>query len=158
MDLHTNRRRFLQLAGTSAALSLAGCSAPTPDGTLADSDGNGAQIATVTVALEIDQEALQTAREDLVAKVQNGTLNQTEAQEELYATEAELLSDAAATFEERAGNSETLTIEETASEIGVLLVSGTPAQLIESIGHPEVRGLFSAETFEQALAQQQASG
>jgi hypothetical protein len=157
MDLRTNRRRFLQLAGTSATLSLAGCSAPTPDDAPADSDGASAQLATVTVALEIDEEALQAAQEDLVTQVQNGTINQTEAQEELYATESELLTEAATAFEERVADRDSLTIDQKAPEIGVMLVSGLPVELIDSIGQAEVRGLFSAKTYEQALAQQQTA-
>jgi hypothetical protein len=157
MELTTDRRRFLQLAGTGGTLALAGCSAPSPGGALEATGDSVTETATVTVALEIDEEALQTARQDLVSKIQNGTLNQTQAQEQLYATERELLADAATAFRERVDGTETLTVEDAATDIGVFLVSGTPAALIESIGRPEVRGLFSQATFEQALAQQQAS-
>lgn len=157
MNLDTNRRRFLQLAGTGGTLALAGCTAPTPDETLENSSNDLGETATVTVALEIDQAALDAARKDLVAKIQNGTLNQTEAQEQLYTVETNLLAEAATTFRERVEARETLSVENAAEEIGVFLVSGTPAALIDSIGRPEVRGLFSAETFEQALAQQNAA-
>lgn len=154
MELDTNRRRFLELAGTGGVLSLAGCSAPMPDTTVENTGDGPAETATVTVALEIDEEALQAAREDLVTKIQNGTINQTAAQEQLYTTERELLAEAASTFRDHLETTEALSEENAATEIGVLLVSGTPAALIDSIARPEVRGLFSAETFEQALAQQ----
>lgn len=154
MDLVTKRRRFLELAGTGGALALAGCTAPTPEGNLADSETDLDEMATVTVALEVDQDALQTAREELVSQIENGTVNQTEAQEQFYATEADLLSKAATSFQERAAENEALSVKNSAAEIGVLLVSGTPTALIESLGRTEVRGLFTEETFEQALAQQ----
>lgn len=154
MDLRSDRRRFLELAGAGATLTLAGCTAPSPGETLAESDEGPESMATVTVALEIDQEELASVREKLVTEIQNGTLNESAAQTQLYETEAELLSEAASTFEERTRSSESLSIEKQATEIGVLLVSGTPTALVQSISQPEVRGLFSADTYEQALAQQ----
>ena len=154
MDLRSGRRRFLELAGAGATLTLAGCTAPTPGQNLANAEEEPESMATVTVALEIDQEELASAREKLVSEIQNGTLNQSEAQTQLYEIEAELLSEAASTFEKRFQNSESLSIEKRATEIGVMLVSGTPSALIQSINRPEVRGLFSATTYEQALAQQ----
>ncbi|MFW6004068.1 MAG: hypothetical protein ACOCPV_00360 [Halodesulfurarchaeum sp.] len=158
MKIDTNRRRFLELAGTGGTLALAGCSAPTPEGTLQDESEPDGETATVTVALEIDEAALKAAQEDLVAQIENGTINQTAAQEQLYETERQLLADAASTFREHLDSTNALDEENAATEIGVLLVSGTPAALIDSIARPEVRGLFSAETFEEALAQQDGDG
>lgn len=157
MDLRSDRRRFLKLAGSGATLSLAGCTAPAPGEDLGNSNGGPESRATVTVALEIDQEKLASAREELVSQIQNGSLNQSEAQTQLFEIESELLTEAASTFEERVQSSDALSIEKQATEIGVLLVAGTPAALIQSISRPEVRGLFSAETYEQALAQQSQS-
>ncbi|MFB6085556.1 MAG: hypothetical protein ABEJ84_01905 [Halodesulfurarchaeum sp.] len=154
MNLDTNRRRFLQLAGSGGALSLAGCSAPVPGSTLDETGEHVDGRATVTVALEIDEEALQQAREDLVAQIRNGTINQTAAQERLYETERELLAEAAASFRDHLEATAALSEENAAVKIGVFLITGTPTALIDSIGRPEVRGLFSAETFQQALAQQ----
>ena len=156
MGLDTGRRRFLELAGTGATLSLAGCTAPSPQGGLEESEDTSGTPTTVTVALAIDQATLQETQESLAEKVQNGTINQTEMQEQFYASQAELLTEAASAVTEQAGETETLSIEQTASELGVMQVSGTPATLISLLGNNEVRGLLSAETFEEAIAQQQS--
>lgn len=153
MDLQTDRREFLSLAGAGLSLSMAGCSAPEPGAGTADVNDGPTERATVTVALEIDQEAFATAREELVQRIENGSINQSQAQSELLQTEAELLSEAADTFATHASDTE-LTVEKRAESVGVLLVSGPPAALIDAIGRSEVRGLFSEATYQQALEQQ----
>lgn len=155
MELEPKRRRFLELAGTGLTLSLAGCSAPSPSDGQAATDGTVGQTATVTLALEIDQQALQDVQSRLTQELQNGTVNRSEAQEELYAAEADLLAEAAATFRDRIADREAISVADSAEQIGVLLLSGTPTALIETLTYPEVRGLFSEATFQQALAQVQ---
>ncbi|AOW80387.1 hypothetical protein HTSR_1209 [Halodesulfurarchaeum formicicum] len=157
MELRTNRRRFLQTAGTGLTLSIAGCSAPAPSSGQAATDEQGDGSATVTIALEIDQETLQEKQNSLTEQLQNGSLNQTEARQQLYAAERELLGEAAATLEDRIASDERISVAESAEEMGVLLVTGSADALIRTLGYPEVRGLFPETTYEDALAQLEGS-
>lgn len=152
MDLEPNRRRFLATAGTGLTLSLAGCSAPTPDDGQPATEASDGERMTVTLALEIDQQALQDVQQNLTQELENGTVNRTEAQEQLQAAEVEMLGAAAADFQDRIADRDTISVTDTAEQIGVLLVSGTPAALIETLSYEEVRGLVGAETFQQAIA------
>ncbi|MFB6109413.1 MAG: hypothetical protein ABEJ60_00865 [Halodesulfurarchaeum sp.] len=152
MDLEPKRRRFLELAGTGMTLSLAGCSAPSPSGTRAATEEIGERV-TVTLALEIDQQALQNVRRRLTQKLQNGTINRTEAQKQFYAAEENLLKEAASAFRDRIAGLDSIAVTKSAPRIGVLLVSGTPAALIETLSYQEVRGLFPEGTFQRAVEQ-----
>lgn len=160
MDFTTDRRRFLQLAGTGAAFSLAGCNSiqnPQQQTTTAADDGTG-DTATVTLALEIDQEALQEEQVKLQQELQNGTINQTEAQERFRNLQTELIGDAMSSFQERVQDDSSIQIDDTAEQLGIVLVSGEPSALIETLSNEEARGLFPEATFEEAQAQAQAGG
>lgn len=155
MDFETDRRRFLQLAGAGAAASFAGCSAlqgeeVQPEATTQEGVGDS---ATVTVAIEIDQEALQQLQADLQSKLQNGTINQTEAQREFQQAQTELVTQAVDSFREWTEDEDSIAIDEAAEQLGILLVSGTPVTLIESLTEAEVRGLLPADVFEEAQSQ-----
>ncbi|MGM0371371.1 MAG: hypothetical protein ACQEQJ_02565 [Halobacteriota archaeon] len=153
MELRSNRRRFLQTAGASLTLSIAGCSAPAPSDGQAATGEQSEGAVTVTLALEIDQKPLQEKQNSLTEQLQNGSLNQTEARQQLYAAEQELLGEAAAAFEDRIASDERLSVAENAEEMGVLLVTGSAEGLIQTLGYPEVRGLLPEAAFEDALAQ-----
>ena len=158
MDFVTDRRRFLQLAGTGATVSLAGCNAlQGGDGQpAADTDDGPEGTATVTLAVAIDQEAMRQRQMELQEKLQNGTINQTEAQQQLRAIQTELVGDAIETFRERADGDDSLTIDDTEEQLGILLVSGSPASLIDTLSDDVVRGLLPETTFEEAKAQSQS--
>lgn len=158
MDDTFNRRQFLGLTGAGAALSLAGCSAPTPDSQAETDPDAVSEPTTVTLALSVDQEALDVKRSTLIEQLENETINQSEAQEELYATEAELLGEAAEAFRSNAEDAENLSVEESADQLGVLLVSGTPAALLGELETPTVRGIFPRSAFEDAKAQLEQQG
>ncbi|MFW6384880.1 MAG: hypothetical protein ACOCY7_01955 [Halodesulfurarchaeum sp.] len=159
MDFTTNRRRFLQLTGTGAAFSLAGCNSlqnPQQQETTTASEGTG--DATVTLALEIDQEVLQEEQVELQQQMQNGTINETEAQERLQNLQTELIGDAMSSFQEQVRDDSSLSIDDTAEELGIVLISGTPSALIGTLSNEEARGLFPEATFEEAQAQSQSGG
>ncbi len=156
MDFDTDRRRFLALAGTGASLSVAGCASLQDDGPQAEDDGTNAEIgdtATVTLALEIDQEALRQLQAELGQQLQNGTINQTEAQEELRRAQAELIADTIESYRERVSDDDSITIDETAQQLGIMLVTGTPRALIGTLSTQEVRGILPEATFAEAQSQ-----
>jgi hypothetical protein len=146
----TGRRRFLQLAGTGTALSLSGCSA------LSNHDGDGGaggdgESATVTLAVQPDQQSLQQLQSEIQSQVQSGELDRMQAQAEFRRQRIELTRAAVDSFRNRSNVS--VSVDDTVADFGVLLVSGDPAALIETLPLAEVSGLFPASTFEEARAQ-----
>ena len=98
MDFDTGRRRFLELAGTGTALSLAGCSAlqddaaPQTTAETATTAGSEGGTRRVTVALQADQQALQRRQQEISSELRAGNLTRSEAQQQYQATQQELLS------------------------------------------------------------------
>ena len=150
----TGRRQFLQLAGTGTAASLAGCNALSQqegDGA-GDDAGGGAEPATVTLAVQPDQQSLQELQSEIQSQVQSGELDPQQAQAQFQRRRTELTRGAVDTFRNRTGNV-SVSVDNAVAQFGVLLVSGDPAALIETLAFEEVSGLFPAATFEQAQAQ-----
>lgn len=149
----TGRRKFLQLAGTGGALSMAGCSA------LSDHNGSGGagdagETATVTLAVQPDQQSLQQLQSEIRSQVQSGDLDRMQAQAVFRRRRIELTRDAVDTFRNRTDTGNvSVSVDDSVADFGVLLVSGDPAALIETLSLAEVSGLFPADTFEQAQAQ-----
>jgi hypothetical protein len=149
----TGRRQFLQLAGTGTAASLAGCSAlSNHQGEGGEGGGGGAEPATVTLAVQPDQQSLQELQSEIQSQVQSGELDPQQAQAQFQRRRTELTRDAVGSFRNRTGNV-SVSVDNTVAQFGVLLVSGDPAALIETLAFEEVSGLFPAATFEQAQAQ-----
>lgn len=176
MIRETDRRRFLALAGTGTALSLAGC-----PGLQSDADPSAAQgtdtsttrgtstdpaatqetpeTETVAVAVQIDQQALRQRQQQIGSEVQAGNITRSEAQEQLQAAETDLRQQAIASFRERATSDESLTINDAVDQFGVLLISGSASSLIGTLSFSSVSALLPEQTFQQAKAQaQQGSG
>ena len=173
MSPNTNRRRFMQLAGTGTALSIAGCNALQSDGTPTDgtptdgtatedgSDGQASGSATVTLQIQLGQEAQQQLQQQQIqiqSQVQSGDLSQSEAQQQIRSTQEELYGEAVSSFQSEVQGDSALTVEDSVESFGVLLVSGTPAALIDSLSMEAVSSLFAEATFEQARAQAQSQG
>lgn len=182
MDIFPNRRDFLQLSGTAATLSLAGCNALQDDGqsTPSSTSGNknkdttGSESAsqqsttvttqatqgenpTVTLIVEIDQEALQQKQQQLQSAVRNGSVNRTQAQQQYRAFQTDLITSAVQSFRQRVQDINAITIEDTVDQFGAILISGTPAALIKTVSYEEVRSLSAQTTFAQTKAQAESS-
>jgi len=148
----TGRRQFLQLTGTGTALSLSGCSALSNHN--GSGGGEGDESATVTLAVQPDQQSLQELQSEIQSQVQSGELDRMQAQAEFRRGRIELTRDAVDTFRNRTDTGNvSVSVDDSVADFGVLLISGDPAALIETLSVEEVSGLFPAETFEQAQAQ-----
>ena len=143
----TGRRRFLQLAGTGTAASMAGCSALSNH-----NGGDGSEPATVTLAVQPDQQSLQELQSEIQSRVQSGELDRMQAQQAFQRRRAELYGSAVDTFRNRTGNV-SVNVDDAVARFGVLRVSGDRAALVETLSFGEVSGLFPDATFEQARAQ-----
>lgn len=145
----TDRRRFLQLAGTGTALSMAGCSAISEQ---MGGDGGAAESATVTIGVQPDEESMRELQSEIQSQVESGELSRMEAQTEFREGQTELTADAVDTFRNRTGNV-SVSVDDTVEQFGVVLVSGAPADLIGTLSFDEVSGLFPASVFEEARTQ-----
>ncbi|WP_251343231.1 hypothetical protein [Haloplanus halophilus] len=149
----TDRRQFLQLAGTGTALSMAGCSALSNHGGDAGAGGEGGSgRATVTLGVQPDQESMQQLQSEIRSRIESGEIDRMEAQQEFRTRRMELTREAVSQFRNRTGNV-SITVDDTVDQFGVMLVTGRPAALVESLGFEEVNGLFPASVFEEARSQ-----
>ncbi|WP_191906100.1 MULTISPECIES: hypothetical protein [unclassified Haloarcula] len=160
MEFKSTRRRFMELAGTSATVSLAGCNAlqggdsdGTETGTGPQSHSADADSATVTVVVEPDQTQLQERQQEIQSELQAGNLTQSEAQAEYRTAQENIAEDAINSFKERATADFGLTVDDSVPEASALLVTGPPAGLIDTLSVESVSGILSQATFEQILSQ-----
>lgn len=135
-----DRRRFLQLAGTGAGASLAGCT----DLGLLNSDDE-ADLLTVAVGPSQDEV------DELIDDFESGEIDRTTAQQR----EQELFEDAISAFESRAEDEPDLTIEESTEQIGLFRVDADGALLIDVLKDGEVNSIHTSSAYDQFLEQQQ---
>src|SRR6056297_2159665 len=134
MDYSTGRRRFMELAGTGTALSIAGCNA-LQSGTETTADGTGDGGDRVAVQVQPDQQELQQRQMEVQSQVQSGNMSRQEAQQEMQRIQEELTGEVATTFENRVSDESDLTIDDSLDQFGVFLVSGTPSALIGTLSY-----------------------
>ena len=164
MEFDTDRRRFLELAGTGTALSLAGCSAlqgnSESQGTPGASTGSAAEGASggtqkVVVATEADRQKLQKRQKEIQSALTSGNISQSEARKRYQTAQQKLRSEAITSFRERANSNQNLSVVGAVEQYGILLVSGTPAALVEALSFTAVSALLPQTTFQQAKMQAQ---
>lgn len=137
-----DRRRFLQIAGTGAAASLAGCAAL--GNQTDDSDGDD-DLLTVIVAP--DQEEI----DKLVEGVESEEIDPMEAQQR----QQELMETAVSDFEARAEEESDLTIEESTKEMGLFQVDAKGEVVIDALRNGEVSSIHTSAAYDQILERQQ---
>ncbi|MFW6004014.1 MAG: hypothetical protein ACOCPV_00090 [Halodesulfurarchaeum sp.] len=156
MDFQPDRRSFLVLTGTSATAALAGCtsldSQSTTDGEGEDSPGSE---ATLTAQVQPDQEELQTLQEDLQSEIEDGELSEEEAQQELQEKQAELTAEAVRSYEEEVADEESVTVEDSEPEYGILRISAPATTLVSTLEDGGFAALLSSEYYDQYIQQQE---
>jgi hypothetical protein len=169
-EFDTGRRRFLELAGTGTAFSLAGCSALQDDAssqaqttTGAGSESGGASTGgasrRATVAIRADQQALQRRQQEISAELRAGNISRAEAQQQFQTAQRELLAEEVAAFQDRADSTETLAVVGSVEQFGVFLVEGPATTVLDTLSFDPVNALLPTATFQEAerRAQQQQS-
>ncbi|NGM70682.1 hypothetical protein G6M89_16995 [Natronolimnobius sp. AArcel1] len=152
----TGRRQFLAATSVGAA-GLAGCadlggSSDDSENPLADSQSpepTGEGVRTVSIIVQPNPTALQEAQTEVVSRLEDGDLDQEEAEAELADQEQELIeaaiADAIARVDEvGAVHTDTVDVE------GTLLVEGEADDLLDLLGQPSISAILSEERFEQA--------
>lgn len=176
MDVPRNRRRFLALAGTGVAASVAGCTAlnsqSEPNDSSGQDDGNvtdgsdplaGLSDAATTAVVGPDraaQQELQALQQELAQDVRAGNISQAEMQQQLQQREREAIDAASESFEDSVEGSDDLTVEGELEGQGAYLLDGSPEAMIDALNDGEVTLLYPAEAFvtaQQQLALQEAA-
>mgnify|MGYP000286002464 CR=1 FL=1 len=155
MEFDTGRRRFLELAGVGAAATLAGCNTGQTEQTT-DSTATNGGAATVTAAVEPDQEQLQERESAIRSELDSGNISQSEARAQFRDAQSELRQEALAAFEEQASEAG-ISVEDSVDQFGVVLVSGPAAALIGALDFDGVTALLPESTFEEAQSQAQTA-
>lgn len=167
MENLRNRRRFLQLAGTGAAASIAGCSSlGLNDGQDAnESDGEGDEDANVetvdvpesalTAAVQADQDEVQKLQSELSQQMEDGDLSQQEARQELQQKQLELRAEAATELETELEESDDLSVEGTIGEAGAVLIDGDADAMRTALNDGMMSALLPGEQFASIQQRQQ---
>jgi len=145
-----NRRRVLELSGVGSTLAVAGClsqlngSEPFSGdrGELADDERR------VTMAIRVDQQALQQKQIELQRQIQSGNMTQEEARTQLQDQQAQLVDEAFQTVLDEFESLD-ITIENTLDR-GLMLVAGPATDLIDATDTDVIEALAGGELFEQA--------
>jgi DNA gyrase/topoisomerase IV subunit A len=152
-----NRRRVLELSGVGSTLAVAGClSQLNGSDSLSGDRGELAEDERrVTMAVRVDQQALQQKQLQLQQEIQSGNKTQEEARTELEELQAQLVDEAFQTVLDEFEPLD-LTIENTVDR-GLMLVAGPATDLIDATDTDVVEALAGGDLFEQAqqAAQQQ---
>ena len=155
------RRRVLAAAATGSALSLAGCSAlddeaPTADTDDADdadasddTDETDAPDGEATAAVAVDiEERMQEAQADIQRRLEEGEIDEEEAQVELQETQLEVLEETIGEFEAHVADVDGLAVADTSVQTGLVLVDGEAAAIIDALDSETVTALIPADEFE----------
>lgn len=154
MALDAGRRRFLQLAGTGTALSIAGCNALQ---SRSGGDGESSNVGLVVTPGREAQQQLRRRQLQVQSQVRSGEMDRREAQAEIRTAREEAYSEPVEAFTGRA-EAGPLTVEDSVESQGLFLVSGPADALVEALGHDEVAALIPESDFEQATTQQGGGG
>ena len=140
-----NRRRVLELTGVGTGVAVAGCM------NQVGGDGEGRQVA---VSLQVDDSDVQRRQRELQQEVLSGNTSRQEAAQEIQTLQAEAVADAVDTAEDVFASSD-ITIEDQLDGQALLLISGTDADILDSLETDVVQAIAAAGLFEQAQEQQQ---
>ena len=162
MSSPLSRRRLLAVGSTGTTFALTGRLAADDDDVDADDDtgeetgddagdeteSNGE--ATVAVAANVDEEDFAELQEEIMAKVEEGEIDQVEAQADLEDAQLELIAESIDALEAHAEETDALTVTETEPELGLALVDGESAELIAALDLESVAALIPAAQFDEA--------
>ena len=135
-----NRRRFLQLTGTGAAASLAGC---TDLGLLSDNEAD----ERLTAIVEPDQAAVEGLYDELEA----GEIDEAEFQQRAQELQEEPIEE----FESYA-DAEDIEIDESTTEgAGLYLIDGPDEAILGALRSGPITVLYGSDAYDLILEQQE---
>lgn len=160
MTSHPTRRRVLQLTGVGATASLAGCSQfdiadSSEDELEADREPDIDLEDGITAIVQPSQEALAEVEQEIMTELEEGDLDQQEAQQEFQERQGELFMSRAVALESEIEDDDDLTVEAGVGEQGALLLEGTNERLMEMLRNGDVDALLPGEQYGEVLAAQE---
>lgn len=152
-DPTINRRRLLELTSVGTGIAVAGCMNQLNDDGGDGGEGDG-ESRQVTMQVQIDQQGLQARQQELAQEVRAGNTTQQEARQEIQSLQQEAAEDAIESAESEFESS-SLTIEDRISSQGVLLVTGSDGDILDTLDTDLVSLIAPASLFEEARTLQQ---
>lgn len=141
-----NRRRFLQSAGVGGSALLAGCSERLNVAS-EDDDSDGERQAGVVA--DIDESDIRAIQSEIQEEVEEGELEQAEAQQELRDRQRELLEREVGTLAETLESELSVTAGEQIPELGAVRASGDASALFDALTLDDVKALIPADELQQ---------
>lgn len=154
MENQLYRRSFLALTSTSAMGAIAGCSSLNSQSQTEESTGDSG-TNTLTAQVQPDQEELTALQEDLQQEIEDGEISQEEAQQELQSKQVELTEDAVSSYEEIAADDESISVENSESEYGILQVNAPANTLVNALQNGDFAALLPKAYYDQYIQQQE---
>lgn len=163
-----DRRRFLEGVGIGGGILLAGCTERIGPGgddaedqtdsgqqnqTNSSQEGEGDAVAIAAV----DQEAMQEEQASIQEDVQNGDMDQEEAQKEITELQEEFVGEALEALTETIEDADDVDVAETFDALGGISIDGESGAVLELLESDDVSGLVSvadAEARAEASTQQ----
>lgn len=158
MDPVLPRRRFVQAAGTGAALSVTGYTTLDEHNQDEESESDRAdEVSESGIGLVVspDDEELAELEQEIREQVEEGEISEMEAQMAFQERRAELVADTTEAFENELDEDDEIDVRDSIPEAGVLLVEGDAEALLALLDRDRVEALITAETY--AEIEQQAS-
>ncbi|MFC4541554.1 hypothetical protein ACFO5R_06405 [Halosolutus amylolyticus] len=143
MTTEHDRRRFLRIAGTGAAASIAGCT----DASLLnqDEDENGDDRLTAVV------DVAQADVEELYDQLESGEIDRVEFQEEVEQRRQDAIDEFESYVDE-----EDVTVEESSDEVeGLYLIDGDDGAILGALRSGPLTVLYGSEAYDLIIEQQQ---
>lgn len=153
------RRGFLMHAGVGGTVLLAGCTGrigtdgqedvDDPDEVAGTNDESGVEGEEVGVVVRIPREAFQDLEAEIRRQVEEGEIEQAEAQAAFVEARDELVQERMDAMLTRIETDTQIGIDQRFDEVGGARVVGEPGELIAALGFDEVAALIPAEQFDQ---------
>lgn len=142
-----NRRRVLELSGVGTSLAVAGC--------MNQLDGSEAEDGSyqVGIALQIDQQRLQSEQLQIQQEVQSGNLSEEDAQTQIQELQQQLVDESFETVESEFESTD-ITIDDRMDR-GLMLITGSATDILDALGLDSVQAVVDSSTFEDAQAAQE---
>ncbi|ELY45527.1 hypothetical protein [Natronorubrum tibetense] len=153
MTSDPTRRRVLQLSGAGATASIAGCTSifsESEEELSADAEPDIDPSEGITAIVQPSEEALMEAQQEVMADVEDGEIDQQEAQLEMQERQQELFMSRSIEFEGAMVDT-SLSIEAAIGEHGAFLLTGSDDGLIDLLRNNDVEALLPGEEYEEAL-------
>lgn len=170
-----NRRRFLESLSVGGGILLAGCTdqlsldgdgardgqtdSQTTEQTGTESAGQGGSVQASGDAAAIaalDQQAMQQEQASIQQDVQNGDINQTEAQQQMAQLQQKYVSQAMESLTQTLSETEGVSVVDQYDSLGAVTVEGDASAILGVLESDDVSAFVSVSDLREQLEMQQS--